>query len=439
MQISALKHILCAQNVVSKTFLESIAERSCAELYEYLSRHHIISEPVLHKAISDHTGMKRVSLGEMVWDMSLMTQTRFQGCIQKGYLPLFENSTSLMVGVYNPYKGGLDSQASVEMSLMLRHEMEGLLCRGNNDIVDQIIEKAIRSGSSDIHGYGLKEGGMDICMRINGRVVHEKTLSYEEAQFFIQKIKLEAKIDSGVSVLPQDGQMRWCRQGDACELRVSTLPTISGEDIVLRVLDHEDPYVSFRDLGMKKEAIDACKKMLNHKSGLVLITGATGSGKTTTIYALLRYLQVQKSGVIVSIEDPVEKSLYGVRQSRVNQESGYTYAAGLKAVLRQDPDVIMLGEIRDEETARIAIQAAYTGHLVISTLHTHDVESSLMRLKSLGCDEFLTRYVLKGILSQRLEPIVCSCVEKNITNKCLNCHQTGVYKRELRQEFKVFK
>ena len=185
-----------------------------------------------------------------------------------------------------------------------------------------------------------------------------------------------------------------------------------GEDVVLRILDRSFSLLSFNDLNMCESNIANLERLLTHQSGLILVTGPTGSGKSSTIYAMLNHLKQQQRGVIISIEDPVERRCYGVRQSSINEAAGYNYEKALKAVLRQDPDVIMIGEIRDSITAAIAIQAAYTGHLVISTLHTHDIPSSLKRLRALNCDEDLLHYCLRGIISQKLLPTPCLCQEK---------------------------
>lgn len=337
----------------------------------------------------------------------------------------------------NPYRRLPLYNGRVETVLLSRHDI-GIKKEAGESVLGGLIEKACSKNCSDIHGYRLKNGEMDICMRVNGQVMHERRLSKEETDLCLQKIKLESKMDSGISLLPQDGQMQWRVEGHPCHIRVATLPTTAGEDVVLRILARDDSYVSFEELGMQEEAIAEIQTMLQAKAGLLLVTGPTGSGKTSTIYAMLRQLKWQRRGVIVTLEDPVEKELYGIRQSYIHEESGYTYAKGLKAVLRQDPDVIMVGEIRDIDTAQIALQAAYTGHLVISTLHTHDVQSTLLRLKALGCDESLLSYVLRGVVSQQLQPIECECIKRQETKGCGICFETGVKKRELRQELKVF-
>ena len=256
----------------------------------------------------------------------------------------------------------------------------------------------------------------------------------QEAISLIQTIKLESGIELGVHVSPQDGQLQWNKGGKSVDVRVSTLPTLFGEDIACRLLYQDTQCISFQDCGMHNNAIRLIQKMCQNLAGIILVTGPTGSGKTTTLYTLLRHLQVSERGMIVTLEDPVEKHMSGIRQSSINEAAGYTFAKGLKAVLRQDPDIILVGEIRDENTAAIAIEAAYTGHLVLASLHTHDVRSTLLRLKTLGTDPFLLGYALKGIIAQKLTPVVCQCQSRPSEAGCNHCHGTGVVKRTLAQE-----
>ena len=218
------------------------------------------------------------------------------------------------------------------------------------------------------------------------------------------------------------------------DFRVSILPTVYGEDVVIRSFLNPSTFNTLEDLGISSTSLRLINQICDHKSGLILVTGPTGSGKTTTLYALLRQLQIQARGVIVTLEDPVENYLYGIRQSTIKPNKNYSYATGLKSILRQDPDIILVGEIRDAETAAIAIEAAYTGHLVLSSLHTNSVHSSLLRLKHFGCDPFLVHYALKGIISQKLENTQCNCM----SFPCSLCHNTGVSSRQLNQEILVF-
>ena len=234
---------------------------------------------------------------------------------------------------------------------------------------------------------------------------------------------------------PQDGQLHYTNGDTHYDVRISVLPTVHGEDIVCRLFNQRYRCQTLNDLGVSEPKEHLIYDMCDHDSGLILVTGPTGSGKTTTLYTLLRYLQSKDRGVIATLEDPVEKHLQGIRQSSIKPDKNYTFSAGLKAILRQDPDIIMVGEIRDAQTAHIALEAAYTGHLVLSSLHTHDAKSTLLRLKHFGCDPFLVSYALRGIISQHLKPSgpkqrtlyqeVLACKE-NGTCDVFNCNSLGL-------------
>jgi len=215
-----------------------------------------------------------------------------------------------------------------------------------------------------------------------------------------------ARMDVAERRLPQDGRMSIRIKGRKIDLRVSSLPTVDGEKVVVRILDSQTAERSLGDLGMSPEVEIGIRALLQQPHGLILVTGPTGSGKTTTLYALLRELHAQTVNV-VSIEDPVEYRLPGVNQVQVHAKIGLTFAHGLRAILRQDPDVIMVGEIRDEETARIAIAASLTGHLVLSTLHTNTAAEALTRLLDMGIEPYLLACTVGGVLSQRLVRVLC--------------------------------
>ena len=265
----------------------------------------------------------------------------------------------------------------------------------------QLLEKALAAGASDVH-LNSTSTGCSIYFRVHG--VLSQALSYDAKLFegLRALIKLHAHFDVSVETQPQDGRMSYLYQGKRYDIRLSSLPTVFGEDFVFRFFQTQSNQIGLTELGFSKTASSLIQSMLNLDSGLILVTGPTGSGKTTTLYSLLTSLAQQKKINIVSLEDPVESILEGVRQSQINTAIGYTFAKGLRAVLRQDPDCIMLGEIRDQETAQIALEAAYTGHLVLATLHTSDCKSSLLRLAGFGLDPFLVGYALKGIISQKL-------------------------------------
>jgi type II secretory ATPase GspE/PulE/Tfp pilus assembly ATPase PilB-like protein len=219
-------------------------------------------------------------------------------------------------------------------------------------------------------------------------------------------------MDIAESRRPQDGRIRLKTENKDLDVRVSTFPTIHGENVVMRLLDKSAVVLGLEDLGFDKNALIFFDKLIRHPNGIILVTGPTGSGKTTTLYSTLSTISTMEKNII-TIEDPVEYELPLIRQTQVNPKAGITFADGLRAILRQDPDIIMVGEIRDKETAEIAIQASLTGHLVLSTLHTNDAPSSLTRLIDMGVEPFLISSSVIGILAQRLVRKICEkCKEK---------------------------
>jgi type IV pilus assembly protein PilB len=222
----------------------------------------------------------------------------------------------------------------------------------------------------------------------------------------VSRLKIMANLDIAERRLPQDGRIRTVVNGRKVDLRLSTLPTVSGEKVVMRILDNKSISVSLDDLGFSENALTIWKNQIDQPHGILLVTGPTGSGKTTTLYASLRQMDASKLN-ISTVEDPVEYHLSTVNQTQTHEKIGMTFAKALKSLLRQDPDVVMLGEIRDAETATIAVQAALTGHLVLSTLHTNDAPSSVTRLINIGVEPYLISAAVNAILAQRLVRKIC--------------------------------
>jgi len=281
-------------------------------------------------------------------------------------------------------------------------------------LVDRIIAEAIQSRASDIH-LEPEEGGVAVRYRIDG-VLREmmKALPKPVGVPLVSRIKIMAQLDIADRLRPQDGRARVAVNGNRVDLRVSTLPASHGEKVVIRILDQRATILSLDALGLLPDEMNGIQELLQAREGIVLVTGPTGSGKTTTLYSMLR--QVQGRGVnIVTVEDPVEYRLQGIVQVQVNEKAGLTFPAALRSILRQDPDVILVGEIRDKETANIAIQASLTGHLVLSTLHTNDAASSVTRLVDIGIESYKIAAALKGVVAQRLMRRVCaSCRELSV-------------------------
>jgi type IV pilus assembly protein PilB len=271
--------------------------------------------------------------------------------------------------------------------------------------VNYIIQNAIKDGASDIH-IEPAEKKLKVRFRIDGELYESMNPPASMAAAITSRLKIMANLDISERRTPQDGRIRCTVQGRKLDLRMSTLPVGSGEKTVLRILDTKSINVQLEELGFHDETLAIWKKMVDSPHGIVLVTGPTGSGKTTTLYSSLRQLD-KNSMNISTVEDPVEYHLDGITQTQVHERIGMTFAAALRALLRQDPDVIMLGEIRDHETAIIAVQAALTGHLVLSTLHTNDAPSSITRLVNIGLEPFLVGAAVNAVLAQRLVRRLC--------------------------------
>ena len=277
-------------------------------------------------------------------------------------------------------------------------------------LVDHIVAEAITSRSSDIH-IEPEEGGLAVRYRIDGVLREVMKLPRAAAGPLVSRIKIMSGLDIADRLRPQDGRARVSINGARVDLRVSTLPASQGEKVVIRILDNRSSIISLEAMGLATDEISRIQGLLGAREGLILVTGPTGSGKTTTLYSLLR--QIQTGDVnIVTVEDPVEYRLQGIVQVQVNEKAGLTFASALRSILRQDPDVVLVGEVRDRETASIATQASLTGHVVFSTLHTIDAASSVTRLVDIGIESYKIAAALKGIVAQRLLRKLClSCRE----------------------------
>ena len=275
----------------------------------------------------------------------------------------------------------------------------------SKDILENILQKAVLLNASDIHIEPF-EKLLKIRMRVDGSLKEINTYNIELHSQLSTLIKLLAGINIAEKRLPQDGRIDKDIDNNIVDLRISTIPTVHGEKIVIRILNRNTFFKSKYEIGFSDEAINKIKSMTSDMSGLIIVTGPTGSGKTTTLYSILNdFKNIDKN--IVTIEDPVEYKIEGINQIQVNYKYGLDFATGLKSILRQDPDIIMIGDIRDKETAQIAIRAASTGHLVISTMHTNNSVESISRLVDMGVPRYLISSVLKGVISQKLVRKVC--------------------------------
>lgn len=266
-----------------------------------------------------------------------------------------------------------------------------------NYLLDELIKKCIDSNSSDIH-IEPQQGEVRIRFRIDGELETVERISLDEISYLIAVIKIRGGMDIAEKRLPQDGRLTY---GEGVDIRVSTIPTISGEKVEMRILNRGDIKREIGCLGFEEDDIEKILNMLRRKGGMILISGSTNSGKSTTMYSLINYLNDSRLN-ITTIEDPVEYRIDGINQIQVNNKIGVGFNSGLRSILRQDPDVIVLGEMRDEESARLAIRASITGHLVISTIHTKDAVEVVSRLLDMGIEGYLISSALIGVISQRL-------------------------------------
>jgi len=272
-------------------------------------------------------------------------------------------------------------------------------------LINGIIADAARNGVSDIH-IEPYESGLVVRMRIDGVLRETLRMPAAAAPVVVSRIKVMARLDIAERRVPQDGRMGLALGGKLLDVRVSTLPARAGERVVLRILDKENAGIDLEGLGLTPAMYRLLTDAIAEPNGIVLVTGPTGSGKTTSLYASLRLLN-DGSRNILTVEDPVEYAVDGVGQTQVNAKVGLTFAAGLRAILRQDPDVVMVGEIRDRETAEIAVQASLTGHLVLSTVHTNDAVGAITRMRDMKVEPFLLASTLRAVIAQRLVRRLC--------------------------------
>ena len=297
------------------------------------------------------------------------------------------------------------------------------------NVVDDIIANASRAGASDIH-FDPREDFLMVRIRVDGDLQDYTKIPKIYERNLITRIKLIANMNITESRLPQDGSIKGTIQGINLETRVSTLPTNEGEKCVIRILDYSRSLQGIDALGFNEDNFKKLKKMIAEPNGIILITGATGSGKSTTVYSILQVLNKTETNII-TVEDPIEMNLEGLNQVQVNSEIGLDFATVLRSILRQDPNVILIGEIRDSETAKIAVRASITGHLVLSTIHTNNSLSTIERLLDMNVERYLLSSALSGIISQKLAKMICPhCRIKEKTTP----YQKKVFKMALNKD-----
>ncbi|MBX3354516.1 MAG: Flp pilus assembly complex ATPase component TadA [Phycisphaeraceae bacterium] len=310
----------------------------------------------------------------------------------------------------------LDDVNEADFSIAESHASEAIGGETDADagpvvkLVNFVICSAVKEGASDIH-IEPDDGVLRVRFRVDGELYTKVKPPYRLHAAVASRVKIMAKLDISERRVPQDGEISVKIEGRPVDLRVSTLPGKFGEKVVMRVVDASGTRPSLEKLGFRPEMLARFQSLIELPHGIALVTGPTGSGKSTTLYAALSTFDTETLNVS-TVEDPIESNLVGVHQAQTNPKAGFTFASALRALLRQDPDIVMVGEIRDKETGEIAVQAALTGHLVLSTLHTNDAPSAVTRLENLGIEPFLVAAALRGVLAQRLVRRICSQCRK---------------------------
>lgn len=290
--------------------------------------------------------------------------------------------------------------------------------------VEQMLSVAINRRSSDIHIQPKEKNG-EILFRIDGVLSEWTSSPNEQLLAVISKLKFIAHMDIGEKRFPQDGALNYSINNVSVHIRLSTFPTIFGEKLVVRLFPTQQEHLTLAHLGFTSRQFTYLQNMIQVPHGLLLVTGPTGSGKTTTLYKILEKLAEKKGKNIVSLEDPVEVRIPSLTQAQISPQQSFTFASGLRAILRQDPDIIFVGEIRDEETAEIAIRASLTGHFVLSTLHTPNAVGAIVRLIEMGIKPYYLASALTGVIAQRLFRLICPYCSSG----CYACFNTGYYGR----------
>ncbi len=278
-------------------------------------------------------------------------------------------------------------------------------------VLDEIVRRAQRAKASDIH-LEPKRDRLAVRFRVDGEMVEQPSVPFDIAAEVVSRVKVLARMDIAERRVPQDGQLTLAPDGVTVHLRASSFPSSVGEKVVLRLLGGQT-LIPFEKIGLDASGQTLVRQLLDREQGFIVTSGPTGAGKTSTLYSFLRLVDTRRTNV-VTLEDPVEMELPSITQGQINPKAGFSFASGLRAILRQDPDVILVGEMRDAETAGIALQASLTGHLVLSTLHTSDAVESVVRLVDLGVEPWIVANALTAVLSQRLVRMICEACKEDV-------------------------
>lgn len=468
-----LGDLLVESNVISDEQLHFALsqKRRDEKLGDYLITENLITEQQLIEVLEFQLGIPHVNLNQYSIDPELLQLVPKELAKRTNIMPLKKNKNKLLIAMADPMdyfaieevrmatgcqietsiaaKDDLfrtitkyyDLQESMDQALidMTPTEIENDTQITDEDspivrLVNQIIANGVAQRSSDIH-FDPQETDLKVRYRVDGMLKTERSLPKYMQNVILARIKIMGNLNITENRVPQDGRIKINVNMRAIDIRLSTLPTIYGEKVVMRILDMTNALNDLTKLGFNEKNLKSFNKMINHPNGIVLLTGPTGSGKSSTLYAALNKLNNEQVNII-TVEDPVEYQLEGINQIQVREEVDLTFAAGLRSILRQDPDIVMVGEIRDLETAQIAVRASLTGHLVLSTLHTNSAVESVSRLKDMGIEPFLLSSSLVGIVAQRLVRKVCrDCGESIRANEREKeiFQERGIYIEDVRR------
>lgn len=443
-----LGELLLESGIITEPQLQTALEeqqRTRKKLGDVLLSQGVLTEHQLIEVLEFQLGIPHVTLSGVQIDAKLSQVIPEQMAKRHQVLPIRADGRKLMVAMADPLDLfviddlRMSTGFTIEPAIISRRELERGIARlyglqdsanemirdlraggGQIDVEDsvilgedspvvrlvqQMIEQAVRLGASDIHVDPL-DTQLTIRYRIDGQLRSERSIPKSMQGVITARLKILGNLNIGERSLPQDGRIKMLVDGKQIDIRLSSLPTVHGEKIVLRLLDLADAVKGLDKLGMTEPTLGLFRRMIEKQHGMVLLTGPAGSGKTTTLYSALQHLNREEMN-IMTIEDPVEYMLDGVNQMQVHPAAGLTFAKGLRSILRQDPNIIMVGEIRDPETAEIALRASLTGHLVFSAMHTNDAVSAVVRLLDMGIEPYLIASSLIGIVAQRVVRCIC--------------------------------
>ena len=389
--------------------------------FQFARRHGVViveqneqSTQVSYHGEATPEGIREVQrLAESPVQLSLIEKEDFEALLAQLYQTDSSDAMQAMEGIGEEFDLFRIAEQLPETEDLLESEDDAPIIR----LINALLTEAIKENASDIH-IETFESTLVVRFRVDGVLREVLQPNRKLAPLLVSRIKVMAKLDIAEKRIPQDGRIALRVANRAVDVRVSTMPSSFGERVVLRLLDKQTGRLEFGKLGMDSEIAERLKELLFKPHGILLVTGPTGSGKTTTLYAGLTILN-SKERNILTVEDPIEYQLDGIGQTQVNNKVDMTFARGLRAILRQDPDVVMVGEIRDLETAQIAVQASLTGHLVLSTLHTNTAVGAITRLQDMGVEPFLLSSSMLGVLAQRLVRRLCDDCKtpKQLTDK----------------------